>query len=248
MKIICSGICDKGLIREKNQDFIYINLCDKQDMGLFVIADGIGGCANGEIASKIVTNRLKEWSENFEEVIFDYDFRKMMQNLEKKIIEINLEIYNMFNQSQICGSTCVLLFIYRKNYGIIHVGDSRIYVKDKWKLKSLMKDNVWENKIDVRESMSLKEIVTHANYGKLLEAVGIKENILFSTRTDQLKKGDTFLMCSDGLYKYCPKRYMVQNIMIISESNINEAVKKLLKKCYSVGAKDNISIIIVKCI
>lgn len=246
MKLIYSGICDIGLKREKNQDSIFMH--SNGEVGLFVIADGMGGYAKGEIASSTITNEIKHWICNFKAEDYDNKFIKMMKSLENKIEEISRYIYHNYNQTQICGSTCVLLFIYKDYYGIINIGDSRIYKKQGFRLKSVMKDDVWENKIDVKEHMSREDILNHTNYGKLLQAVGIKENISLASKTDLLKRGDSFLICSDGLYKFCLERDMRKIMNGISESNIEESVKKMVTKCYEAGAKDNISVIVVKCV
>lgn len=248
MKLIYSGICDIGLKREENQDSICMYSGKNNEMSLFVVADGMGGHAEGEIASRTITDRLMEWSHRFVPDVFDGKFSKMMKSLENKIEEISREIYHNFNQTQICGSTCVLLFIYKEHYGIINIGDSRIYKKERWKIKSIMKDDVWENRADIKESMSQRDITNHVNYGKLLQAVGTKENILLSCKTDLLKSGDCFLLCSDGLYKFCTEKEMYRILKGVSESNIDESVKRILAKCYEAGAKDNISIIVVKCV
>ena len=171
MKLIYCGICDIGLKREKNQDSVF--MCSKEEMSLFVVADGMGGYANGEKASQAITDELKSWAEKFAPDMFDHNFSKMMISLRNKIEEINNRIYQELNLKQICGSTCILLFIYKDCYGIINVGDSRIYKKEGWKIRSVMKDDVWENRIDVKERFSNKEIMNHENYGKLLQAVGI---------------------------------------------------------------------------
>lgn len=246
MKLIYSGICDIGMKREKNQDSIF--MCSKKEMSLFVVADGMGGHTGGEIASGMITAGFQNWAKNFEENFFDGNFSKMMKALENRLEEINREIYQKFNQTQICGSTCVLLFVYRENYGIINIGDSRIYKKDGWKIKSVMKDDVWENRTDVKERFSNREIINHANYGKLLQAVGIAENISLASKTDLLKKGDSFLLCSDGLYKFCQEKDMRKIVRGMNESNMEESVKKMVEKCYEAGAKDNISVIAVKCV
>ena len=111
-----------------------------------------------------------------------------------------------------------------------------------------MKDDVWENQLDVKEKYTKKEIMNHKNYGKLLQAVGIREAFSMTSKTDMLKKGDLFLLCSDGLYKVCKEKDIRRILKNISEDNILDSVKSLITKCYLEGARDNISIIIVKCI
>ena len=246
MKIFYSGVCDSGLKRKNNQDSICMYLNKIEEAGLFVVADGMGGHAEGETASRTITDKLREWIHYFSADVYQGKFSKMMQSLENKIEEINREIFFKYNQTQICGSTCILLFIYKDNYGIINVGDSRIYKKAGWKIKSLMKDDVWENKLDVKEKYTKKEILNHKNYGKLLQAVGIRENMSLASKTDLLKQGDIFLLCSDGLYKFCKERDIQRILKRASEDNLKDSVNSLMAKCYEAGARDNVSIIIVK--
>lgn len=246
MRIVYSGICDTGLKRETNQDSIFTH--SGEDMGLFVVADGMGGYAHGELASQTITNMFSQWIENFSVELFGGDFLKMMESLEWKLEEANREIFLKYNQEQICGSTCILLFIYKEYYGIINVGDSRIYRKEGWKIKSVMKDDVWENSPQVQENLSKREIINHSNYGKLLQAVGTKESLALTSKTGISEEGDTFLLCSDGLYKMCPERVMAKMARVFSENNMDECIHKLLKECYRAGAGDNISIIMVKCV
>ena len=248
MRIVYSGICDIGLKRENNQDSIFIYSGKDKGVSLFVVADGMGGYSSGELASQMITNKLSQWVKHFTIELYDGNFLKMIESLEHKLEEINREIFFRYNQEQICGSTCILLLIYKEYYGIINIGDSRIYKKEGWKIKSLMKDDVWEKSPDIQEKFSKREIINHLNYGKLLQAVGTKEKLVITSKTDVLKEGDTFLLCSDGLYKMCSERTLSRIIRGVSESNMEECVDKLLKECYKAGAGDNVSIIVVKCV
>lgn len=248
MRIVYSGICDIGLKRENNQDSIFTYSGKDKDVSLFVVADGMGGYSSGELASQMITNKLSQWVEHFSIELYDGNFLKMMESLEHKLEEINSEIFFRYNQEQICGSTCILLFIYKEYYGIINIGDSRIYKKEGWKIKSLMKDDVWENSPDIQERFSKREIINHPNYGKLLQSVGTKENLALASKTDILRQGDTFLLCSDGLYKMCSEKKLAGMLQFVSESEVEKCVKKMLSACYKAGAGDNVSIIVVKCV
>lgn len=248
MRIRYSGICDIGLKRDVNQDSIVTYFKENDNIGLFVVADGMGGYSEGERASQAITSELLQWIEHFSTNVYGDNFSKMMEDLENKLEDINREIFFKYNQEQICGSTCILLFIYKKYYGIINIGDSRIYKKEGWKVRSLMKDDVWENSPEVQESMSEKEIINHHNYGKLLQSVGTKETLMLTSKTDELKQGDTFLLCSDGLYKMCSEKKLARILQFVSESKVEECVNKMLSACYKAGAGDNVSIIVVKCV
>lgn len=247
MKIFYSGVCDKGAKRKINQDSIWMSSNQDNTMNLFVVADGMGGHFKGEYASQAIVEGLGKWAEAFYPEDYDKKFKKMMISLQNKILEVNKQIYQNYNQSQVCGCTCVVLFRYEDTYGIISVGDSRIYKKRGWKVQLLTKDDVWENQAKIRDRFSLKEIKEHPNFGKLLCAVGTSEDISLSVQTDILKKGDSFLLCSDGLYKYCDEKRFVKILKRTNVDNINISVKKLLKAVYDEGAGDNISIILIRC-
>lgn len=246
MKIVYSGVCDIGLKRSVNQDSVF--MFSENGMSLFVVADGMGGYTMGDIASRTIINAFANWADNFSPDFYQGNFSWMLDHMEKILEEANREIFSNYNQGQICGSTCVALFIYDEYYGIINVGDSRIYRKERFKITSMMKDDVWENRADVQQRLSKKEIKSDINYGKLLQAVGTKERVVLSEKTGLLKKGDTFLLCSDGLYKTCSERKLGRILRNCSENDMEISVKKMLDACYKGGADDNVSIIVVKCV
>ncbi len=247
MEIVYSGICDIGLKRKVNQDSLLTAAKHGEDMYLFAVADGMGGHADGELASRALTEGMRIWADAFSAMQFDKDFRNMMISLQNKIEEINRKIYTEYNRSQVCGSTCMVLFIYRESYGVLSAGDSRLYLHRGFKTVSVMTDDVWENQSAVWENLTGKQIRSHPNYGKLVNAVGTQRNVSLSVKTDILKRGDTFLLCSDGLYKYCPEKYLKRILRGAAKDNVEGSVRELLEKVYEQGAGDNVSVILVKC-
>ncbi len=247
MQIGYFGICDKGLKREVNQDSLLMAARREQGMYLFAVADGMGGHADGELASRALTEGLKAWADGFRPELFGGNFRNMTISLQNRIEEINRKIYMEYNRSQVCGSTCVALFIYGDAYGVFSAGDSRIYLHRGFKTVSLMTDDVWENQVSVQEALTGKQIKNHPNFGKLVNAVGTGKEVSLSVRTDLLKKGDAFLLCSDGLYRYCPEKYLKKTLRGLAKGNLQESAKELLAKAYGQGAGDNVSVVLVKC-
>ncbi|MBQ9991565.1 MAG: serine/threonine-protein phosphatase [Lachnospiraceae bacterium] len=246
MKIVYSGSCDPGLKREVNQDSIVMFFEPKNQVALFAVADGMGGHSHGEQASHWISSGLKKWMDVFSPERYECSFAKMMRALQDKLEELNKEIFFQYNQNQVCGTTCVLLFIYRDSYGVINVGDSRAYHKQGRKVRVLTVDDVWENQRSIREHFSEREIAVHPNRGKLVQAMGTKEKIALSVKTDSLHQEEVFLLCSDGLYKYCPEKYYKKTVKGLSEKNMEEAAKKLMAKVYENGAGDNASFILIK--
>lgn len=248
MEIIYSGICDVGLKRRVNQDAILMLYNREKEIGLFVVADGMGGHTEGELASHTITEELKRWGDTVSPAYYGKSFNRMMEALRIKLAEISSDIFHKFNQNQVCGSTCVLLFIYQNNYGVLNVGDSRIYKKKGLRAQSIMTDDVWENQSRVRDHLSEIQIAAHPNYGKLLQAVGTKQRLNVSMKTDYLKRGDTFLLCSDGLYKYSSTVDIEKSLKWMTETNIKKKSERLIAKVYENGAGDNVSVVLVKCL
>ena len=199
MRLEFAGKCDIGQKREINQD----SFCayQREDAGLFVVADGMGGYTDGEKASQKVVAELSNWWNSFSPVLFDYEFKRMILSIEQAIEYANKCIYMELNRSNICGTTVTVLFIYRNLYGIIYAGDSRCYFSHRRQWRQLTVDEVWENQSSIsnRERM-MKD---HPNRGKLVNAVGIKDSVQCRILTDNISDNTFFLLCTDGLYKYC---------------------------------------------
>lgn len=246
MKLIQSGLTDVGQKRKVNQDSILLCMSEDGNTCLGLVADGMGGHSDGEVASGIIRDYLKVWWDNFDAARYNNNFADMMSSIQDTVYQANEKIYMDYNNGQMCGSTCILLFIHAGQYGVVNAGDSHIYMRRGFSIKSVMIDDVWENQRAVKELLTEKQIQSHSNYGKLVNAVGTDEKITLTSKTGPLKKNDTFIICSDGLYKYCPFKYIKRALWYVNEKNIDDYVQLLKSETYKAGAKDNISIIIVK--
>ena len=86
----------------------------------------------------------------------------------------------------------------------------------------------------------------NSNYGKLINAVGVNSNLSMTVQTYDLLPGDIFLLCSDGLYKYCDFLKVKKSLHWLTQKKLKERVKRLLSFVYNNGAPDNVSIILTK--
>ena len=248
MEVIYSGISEAGLRRKINQDAILMYSDEDRKISIFIVADGMGGHTMGEVASNEIVSGIKGWVEDLSVNECEDGFSSMINLLQERLREINKSIYTNYNIDTTCGSTCILLFIYGQDYAIINVGDSHIYCRHGRKVECVMEDDVWENQRLVREKLSSKEIKKHPNYGKLIKAMGVKEKVEFSVKTGRLEKDTAFLLCSDGLYKYCSIRLCNKILRRITAGNMKDSVAKLLGEVYKKGAGDNVSVILVQCL
>ena len=245
MKIDYAGICDIGCSRKVNQDAIA--MFSIEEIGVFVVADGMGGHTNGEIASQCIVHEITQWWEHFSEKQYEFDFQKMLQSIIQVLENANKIIYQDYNKNEICGSTAVILFIYKEKYGVVYAGDSRCYIYSKRKLKQLTVDEVWENSVGL--SVNERNNLKHPNRGKLVNAIGIKENLQCKVLTDRMISQSVFLLCSDGFYKLCSEKYIKACLKKSKDSKrINIIEHEMLGKVYKNGSTDNISMIIVSLI
>lgn len=236
------GKSEAGKIRDTNQDAVL--MLTRKDVGLFVVADGMGGHAYGEKASGLIIEILEKWWNDFEPETYEYIFSKMMLSVKQSVEEANTIIFEQYNQDNICGSTIVLLFIYKNCYGILHAGDSRCYRYQRYAIKQMTVDDVWENQINLSraERMNIK----HPNRGKLINAIGTCREVECKVKTDVWNSDTVFLLCSDGLYKMCPEKYIEKCIRRYHRhKSLSDMCRDMLEKVYENGAKDNVSVIAI---
>ncbi len=235
-------LCEIGKVRSINQDAVFA--AAREDTGLFLVADGMGGHSNGEKASRQIAKNISQWWEAFRPQ--DYpDFRGMMQGLWLTAQEANREIYETYNNGDICGSTMALLLIRGQTYGILSAGDSRIYLYDEKRIRQLTTDEIWENQPDLTPVE--RKLHWERCHGRLYNAVGIRRELRCSMITDACRPGQVFLLCSDGLYKYCPKRWIKACMKKTARNcRLQNTALMLMDQTYHTDAQDNISVVLVK--
>lgn len=245
MRLEAAGKSDIGLKRQMNQDAFCI-FCSNE-AGLFAVADGMGGHTEGEKASHRVIEELSRWWHSFSPEHYGCEFQAMQTAIGQVIRDAGRCIYTEYNRKGICGTTVTVLFVYRDFYAVIYAGDSRCYrgIGRKWEQVTM--DEVWEN----QSCLGSKErsMKNHPDRGKLVNAVGIRENNYCRVVTDTIRPYTVFLICSDGLYKFCAEKVMKKCVRRVKDKqSAEQAVDELIKAAYSNGAGDNISVVVVKCL
>ena len=245
MRIEYCGLCDKGLNRVMNQDAVFMGA--KQDKAVFAVADGMGGHRHGEAASGTIIAEIREWWER-QLTAGDNDcFGEMACSLQRQIEGANRIIYEYYNHAGVCGSTIVVLMIYKQEYCILSSGDSRIYYLNGRDWRQLTEDDVWENLPEVKSGYSPVQQREHANYGRLTQAIGIAKDTAIKGRMGILKQGDRFLLCSDGLYKMCGESAVKRLLQKYKgRRNGDRLLGQMLEEIYENGAKDNIAAVLVR--
>ncbi len=239
----CS-FCDIGLEREVNQDNVFCG-ADGESI-LAAVADGMGGHEHGERASGTICEMLRIWWRAYRETPVKPSFSESLQELENVIQRSNARIRASMPDTAICGSTLTLLWIAKERWALLSIGDSRCYLESEtfWgkRLRQLSTDDVWENQEEVKKGYTRTEIMRHPNYGSLTKAVGAEDVFSCEKKEGRLKGTSVFLLCSDGVYRYCSGKMLKQALGdILKGRNMKECLEKIRQEAYRNGAPDNLS-------
>ncbi|MDL1982826.1 MAG: Stp1/IreP family PP2C-type Ser/Thr phosphatase [Deltaproteobacteria bacterium] len=231
------GKSDSGLKRRNNEDRFMV----RSELGFCLVADGMGGAAAGEIASRIFAETTLEI------------FSTSAGRSEKDTIELVQRAFNFANERILShvkknphhkgmGCTAELMAFSDKGFVIGHIGDSRTYCLRDGQLKQLTQDHsLVQNQIDQR-LITPAEARNHPLRNVILRAVGIKKKLALDLIRGIMFSGDLFLLCSDGLSDMVDDN-QIRNILF-STAPLLQKVEKLIESANAAGGYDNITVVL----
>jgi serine/threonine protein phosphatase PrpC len=228
---------DVGLVRETNEDSY-----EFLPPHLFVVADGMGGHAAGEIASNIAVRTLKEFvTQNMLPTVNPNSI------LEQAIARANTLVYEMAMSKTECtgmGTTLTAVYVTDTEIYWGHVGDSRIYLIHENRLRQLTSDHslVWE--LVQNGNITKEEANTHPQRNLLTRAVGTSSSIKIDTGITSWNTGDILLLCTDGLTNMVSEQDIFT--LISMEPLGNSVTDMLVEQAKQAGGLDNITVILVR--
>ena len=237
------GLTDKGIVREKNEDAWSAH----PDIGLFIVSDGMGGEFSGDIASKIVVETLPKMIEQILGKGIEPGSPEFSTRLGSEIsILSNAVRTKTRNEPGLSGmgATVALAVVSGGNAVIAHMGDSRIYLLRKGKLKRLTKDHSIIQLLLDNNEISQEEAETHPARGQITRFVAMEGNPLPEIKTVDVRPGDIMLLCSDGLTQMLPESEIQE--ILKKKTNPEEACIELVAMANKNGGKDNITAIVIK--
>jgi protein phosphatase len=230
---------DIGKIRKKNEDFFYAG------DNLFIVADGMGGHNAGEVASRIA---VEVFTENFNRSLKDnfssFDIKKL---LLESIRITNREVFDeAVSKSGYygMGTTFTGCFIHKQKAYIIHVGDSRLYIKRGSELKLLTSDHTIVGELYRRGEISYDDTFDHPQRNYLTRVLGVAEDIDPDFSSHEILKEDIILICSDGLNSMLRDEEI--SSIVDMNKNAQDIAKNLIKGAIKKGGLDNITVIVIK--
>lgn len=242
------AVTDIGNKREINQDNLIAlqSYTNNKSIGVYCVADGMGGLNDGEYASRLATQESAKWyKKNFRLLSKKtIRYKKLKKSLMDLFYGINKTIYNYGRQKGIrIGTTYSLLLLLGEKYYLVHAGDSRIYLKRNGKLYLLTKDQTWVNEQVDKGLMTTEQAQMHPKKNVLTNCIGCFEVPSVCIGEGSVMLDDSFLLCSDGLYNLVTTDEIS---MGMSCDNLDYVSAELLNLVKSRGASDNITILLVK--
>jgi serine/threonine protein phosphatase PrpC len=244
-----AALTDVGKQREHNEDNF---LVDKK-LGLFVVCDGMGGHAAGEVASAIAVRTLHDEVRRESELIQDYlagksgaakvSKRDLLNMLEFAVNRASSKIHSEAvkdPKKRGMGTTLVAVLVVGREAFIIYVGDSRIYMLRDGVLEQLTEDHTVYNELLKRKKMSKEQIEQLAQKNAITRAVGVYEHAEPDTLVLDLLAGDRFLLCSDGLSGYFEEDLETLGRLLAAPDS-EASVRRLIDTANERGGKDNIT-------
>ncbi len=249
-RVLVAGDTNVGMKRAHNEDAFEV--IDEEN--LFLVADGMGGHASGEVASKMALDTLREFFKATSadpEATWPYKMDKSRGYEENRLITgiklANLRIHESAQREpklRGMGTTVVTMLVIDEGVLIAHVGDSRVYRIRDGKMEALTDDHSLLNDYIKMKRLTEEEIENFPHKNVIVRALGMKDTVKVDTRLDHPQPGDLYLLCSDGLCGPVTDEEIHE--LASSTNDLKQAVARLIDRANANGGPDNVTVVICK--
>jgi type VI secretion system protein ImpM len=217
---------DVGRVRSNNQDA----LVERPELGLWVVADGLGGHRDGEVASREVCDALAD-------LPLSSDLDRLVEAALERIREVNDHLYRASAQAILtdrCGTTVVALLARGSKCAVLWAGDSRVY---RWRAGQL------ERLTDDHSVAEADPVTGRQEAHGITRAVGVAPAVTVDVYRDDLRVGDRFLLCSDGLTRIVTDAQLQERL---ASSDLRAMVSGLIGLALDGGGPDNVTVVVAE--
>lgn len=247
MEIIAQAATDIGRKKRSNEDNFHIS----PELKLYVVADGMGGHAAGEVASaqavETIRNVVNEGLQDGSVSLDDQGRHQILAMLERAVRQAGRDIYGLAEvdiSKRGMGTTVSLLLLTPTRGYIAHVGDSRIYLVRNEEVFQLTDDHSLIRELIRSKKMTPEEAENSPYRNALTRAVGVYADVEVDLLDFEVAENDYFLLCSDGLSNYFTEDAEVWSIL--NEDRLESAPNRFVDMANARGGKDNITALVVK--
>ena len=230
------GASDPGCVRSNNEDYFLV----VPAIGLYLVADGMGGAQAGEHASRLAAETIQQAVQQNGKTM-DADglvvaFGRANQNVMDAAAS-NPEMEGM-------GTTLVAAVENNGDLLIASVGDSRVYTFENGTLQAITEDQTWVNEVGRRLGIDEENLKNHPMRHVLTMAIGVSDNLRVHTHRIHPSPGMLILMCSDGLHGVVSEEEMKKALS--SQESLEGKSKELIALARSRGGPDNITTVLLR--
>ena len=253
MKIRYAAKTDVGMKRTHNED--YFSLIE--DEQVFLVCDGMGGHASGEVASKLAAETVGEFFQRTredEDCTWPHKMDRSLSYQENRLAVAvklaNLRIYDASSRDlryKGMGTTCVSSLISGEHINVAHAGDSRCYrIRDK-QIAQLTRDHsLLEDYKEAKPDITEEEEKAFPHKNVITRALGMRETIDVAIRSHKIESDDIYLLCTDGLSGMVDDPKMLD--IIVGAKSLERAVAELVDAANRNGGVDNITTLLIQCL
>lgn len=239
-----SARSDRGLLRKNNEDSFVVLVSDAPWPASFVVADGMGGHKNGALASQVAVRYCQE------RLSQDLPAQNQPEQMEALLLDIvqkaNVKVYMKSLESEAnqgMGTTLTLAVFYPQSLYIAHVGDSRCYVQRRGILERLTVDHTVVQEMLDAGGLREEEVQNHPMHHMVTQALGVPEYLKPMILHVESKRGDRYLLSSDGLHGYVDAFQLGEALR--QGSQPEACTDHLIDLALQAGGPDNITVITV---
>mgnify|MGYP002174374068 CR=1 FL=1 len=246
MKISVMAATDIGRVRDHNEDD-YVAPGGKESPpgvdSLLVVADGMGGHAAGEVASKRTVEGIVPSLHEQGQESSKLEGNALGAFLGKVLEEVNHEVWQAAQEDDKrgLGTTCTLAAIRGDQMFLAHIGDSRAYLLRDGELHQVSKDHSWVEDAVEQGIITREETRTHPNRNVITRAIGLDQQPQIDTYVMPLADGDLLVLCSDGLNSMIPDEDIHR---ILTSSGPEEVCQALIDAANNQGGNDNTTVVV----
>ncbi|MBI1947045.1 MAG: Stp1/IreP family PP2C-type Ser/Thr phosphatase [Deltaproteobacteria bacterium] len=253
MHVVAAGKTDVGQKRDHNEDSILLD----PSIDLYVVCDGMGGHAAGEIASQHAVRTVQRVIGENRAILEEFKKRGEVGEAREKLtglleMAVNVACSEIFGMATAdsgkagMGTTLVMMLVANGRGLMAHVGDSRLYMVRQGQIHQLTEDHSYTSEMIKRGKMTREQARQSPYSNVITRAVGIQKNVQVDTLLFDIIPGDTFLLCSDGLHGYAEDPNDLADML--SDTDLDKLPQKLIEMANSRGGKDNISAVIIRAV
>lgn len=238
-------VTDVGVVRDHNEDSAHM----EPDKGFFIVADGMGGHAAGEVASAMAVDTVRQTLEQsrteieaFKKAPSDAGRRSLVQLLQNAVLSAHQAVFQRGQNEQDkagMGTTLDVVLIAGPEAFVAHVGDSRTYLIRDGRSSQITTDHTVAEVLVIEGKLTIEEAQVSPLRTILVNAIGVSADVGVEMAHVTLKRGDRILLCSDGLHDYFPAEEEIAQKL--SEPAPGDALKEMVELAKTRGGHDNIT-------